>query len=661
MDTSSQISKTSRGVGLPPSGRPNRQAAKSVIAAAMKYAADQNESVVDAAELAAAKAVKMEKVPMGAPPGYGRAQTSIFSAFGQGDSSAWTGVSTAELSGFENPGGVVQVSAPGGGPPVGQIGGFYNSAGGVVHASAPLDLAKQCSMVHRMMDSEKNDVDPRDVHKLLPETMMASDSLDLHSELIQGKINQVIHDIMDAQTLQEMDLSALNHGREIPIVEEEPHHYTDAQVSQLTRLMPCVNMGMDPTVGHEGLSSPECMSPVQAAVQRTRAPMRLSPTPPPLPPRPRSVQGLRSTYSAPSPVPAGTVPVTGWPAAPVLGIVHPSIQGRVSPAPLARGPSPVLGRRSTVPASVPSQVTAFPDAPTVQVGGTRYTVVNSNTPTVQVANIPVQYVYAQPTQKFQAVEPRSSSRLSCRSPISEPVLESPMGEEHPHAVFAMSPEPIRKAMTPLPGQRVALMNPDVEVDSDGEKSGSDDDGKGSKSARKFRSLEAALAWCHVQHSQKHVPVVPKDDVKKLVEFQLKNGRPIRAPWYRPNKPEDSDDEGSVDETSAKEADEMSSQGSPKTPGSDHSEAIAEIMREPVQQQQPPRPQRIQVQEPRYQMRAPRPERPRCESAPLVRSWKQPPRHHPRPASRVEKAKPPGTGFFCPPGFEFPSAATPTAL
>ncbi|CAD7702949.1 unnamed protein product [Ostreobium quekettii] len=59
-----------------------------------------------------------------------------------------------------------------------------------------------------------------------------------------------------------------------------------------------------------------------------------------------------------------------------------------------------------------------------------------------------------------------------------------------------------------------------------------------KSARRFRSMEAALAWCHVQHSQKQVPVVPKEDVKKLVEFQLSSGKPICAPWYRPQKDEE---------------------------------------------------------------------------------------------------------------------------
>lgn len=101
--------------------------------------------------------------------------------------------------------------------------------------------------------AQKNDVDPRDVHKLLPETMMASDSLDLHSELIHGKINQVIHDIMDAQVVQDIEIPGGNRGRRIPVVEEEAHHYADAQVSQLTRLMPSVELGaMDLGLRHRG-------------------------------------------------------------------------------------------------------------------------------------------------------------------------------------------------------------------------------------------------------------------------------------------------------------------------------------------------------------------------------------------------------------------------
>lgn len=66
-----------------------------------------------------------------------------------------------------------------------------------------------------------------------------------------------------------------------------------------------------------------------------------------------------------------------------------------------------------------------------------------------------------------------------------------------------------------------------------ESEGSDPDGGSDTASKKFKSLEAALAWCHVQHSQKQVPVVPKDDVRKLVDFQLTSGKPIRAPWYRP--------------------------------------------------------------------------------------------------------------------------------
>lgn len=71
-----------------------------------------------------------------------------------------------------------------------------------------IDMTKQCSMIHRMMEDGKTDVDPRDVHKLLPSVMLSSESLDLHSDNVQGKITQAIcgmsdlDRLMDAQALQ---------------------------------------------------------------------------------------------------------------------------------------------------------------------------------------------------------------------------------------------------------------------------------------------------------------------------------------------------------------------------------------------------------------------------------------------------------------------------
>lgn len=141
-----------------------------------------------------------------------------------------------------------------------------------------------------------------------------------------------------------------------------------------------------------------------------------------------------------------------------------------------------------------------------------------------------------PMGLYTNVDRRTSSRMSCRSPIAESMYESPHGDELPPRVIAMSPD-MRGPLSPLPGQLgdvADLLNSELDPNAS-------EDAKG-KAARKFRSLEAALAWCHVQHSQKHVPVVPKDDVKKLVEFQLKNGKPIRAPWYRPTRSEDGDEE-----------------------------------------------------------------------------------------------------------------------
>lgn len=296
---------------------------------------------------------------------------------------------------------------------------------------------------------------------------------------------------------------------------------------------------------HAGVTSPECLSPVQATPS-SRPSMRLSPTPPHLPPRPRSVQGLRTTYSAPSPVPGNPTqgtPVTGYPAAPALGLVHPLNQGRMSPIAPNRAQSPVMVRRSGIPT-----VSAQMGEAAVQLSGGRYTVVNPNAPVLTVGTIPVQYMqYSQNPSalgKYGNPDGRSSSRLSCSSQLSEPILGSPNEDELSSALFAANPDS-RNAMTPVPGQGLAgpgvadLLNPDLDPNLT-------EDAKG-KAARKFRSLEAALAWCHVQHSQKHVPVVPKDDVKKLVEFQLKNGKPIRAPWYRPTRSESDEEEAAEDQ------------------------------------------------------------------------------------------------------------------
>lgn len=268
--------------------------------------------------------------------------------------------------------------------------------------------------------------------------------------------------------------------------------------------------------------------------------MRLSPTPPHLPPRPRSVQGLRTTYSAPSPVPGNPpagAPVTGYPAAPALGIVHPLNQGRMSPIAPNRAQSPAMVRRSGIP-----NVSGQMGEAALQLSGGRYAVVNHNAPVLTVGTIPVQYMpYSQNPSglgKYSNQDGRSSSRLSCCSQISEPILGSAHEDELSSALLGVNPDS-RNAMTPVPGQGLPggmdLLNPDLDPSLA-------EDAKG-KAARKFRSLEAALAWCHVQHSQKHVPVVPKDDVKKLVEFQLKNGKPIRAPWYRPTRSDSEDEEG----------------------------------------------------------------------------------------------------------------------
>lgn len=99
------------------------------------------------------------------------------------------------------------------------------------------------------------------MHKLLPETMMASDSLGLDSELIHGTINQVIHDIMDAQVVQEMDDPSCRQRKTIHRGSDEAHRFADAQVSQLTRLI--ATSGLESVdIGHGGglclsISSPD--------------------------------------------------------------------------------------------------------------------------------------------------------------------------------------------------------------------------------------------------------------------------------------------------------------------------------------------------------------------------------------------------------------------
>ncbi|CAD7700559.1 unnamed protein product [Ostreobium quekettii] len=52
----------------------------------------------------------------------------------------------------------------------------------------PIDLSQAGSMMHRLMEKDRNDIDPRDVHKLLPGQLLSSASLDLNVDLLQKAI-----------------------------------------------------------------------------------------------------------------------------------------------------------------------------------------------------------------------------------------------------------------------------------------------------------------------------------------------------------------------------------------------------------------------------------------------------------------------------------------
>lgn len=77
-----------------------RASAKSVIAAAMNYAANQQEPGKAVSGMGLQRhhmpqrpASATDRPPRGAPPGYGggNSRANIISAFGQGDSGSWTG------------------------------------------------------------------------------------------------------------------------------------------------------------------------------------------------------------------------------------------------------------------------------------------------------------------------------------------------------------------------------------------------------------------------------------------------------------------------------------------------------------------------------------------------------------------------------------------
>jgi len=392
----------------PQKGRPTRAHRKSIIAAAI--------GLEDVQGVAAVEGVNATTSPQFNAP----AQTSAFSAFGKD-------AARPDVEDFE--------------------GRHVNN-----YDIAPAnEMTKQCSMVHRMEEKDKRDVDPRDLHKLLPQAMLTSESLDLRPDgkVVRGISGMDVHKVLEDQAMQ-FQAERKNGGTDRELTGEVPR--------------------LSPTVEEQG--SPN---------RRTRS---------------FSNQGL---VSVEQPIPNS--PVTGWPAAAVLGIMHPM--------------NHTLGHIAKQQASTPSELIAT--NPLI------YS--DTNAAMARLTGAPGGMLmdwtaYNRGTQIY--------SQTSYPTPTTQPViLEHPTQEEQ----YAMNYHRLAsQASNTVSNETASTKGSDS---SSSEKDGSTD---GSK---KFKSLEAALAWCHVQHSQKQVPIVPKDDVRKLVDFQLNSGKPIRAPWYRPqNEKED---------------------------------------------------------------------------------------------------------------------------
>lgn len=419
---------------------------KSIIAEALKYEAVQGASSPDT----------MTPSPDTSPHHYREQpiKASVFSAFIKD-------VTKGEMDGFE----------PG------------RAGNNVPDNKSPVnDMTKQCSMIHRMMEMDKTDIDPRDVHKLLPSTMLTSDSLDLRPDSVVGRISQGLagmdlHSLMEDQALK---FAAGTVEKETAKVNKNNAVVVELKESDEQRIVPESNNNGNATVVVSSSTSPQ---------------------------PPRSSPGS---------------PVTGWPAAPVLGIMHPMNHT------LCRVP----------PGSNPATVAA--DLLTTTAAATTTTTTTSH---------PIVY----PETTAAAASTSAMACMARGSPTTTTVVLDwttyPTAHHHHHhhvypaPTYAVPREQqlqqegtyncgYHSATVLAPEGSEAFSNNDSESSgsSSSDKDGTSED---SASAKKFKSLEAALAWCHVQHSQKQVPVVPKDDVRKLVDFQLNSGKPIRAPWYRP--------------------------------------------------------------------------------------------------------------------------------
>lgn len=381
----------------------------------------------------------------------------------------------------------------------------------------PIDLSKQSSMMHRLMESDRNDVDPRDVHKLLPGQLLSSKSLDLNVDLLQKAI------ALAAQNeLQRENAAASMENGESSEARED-----DGEANE--------SCGQQDEVGEQPLS-PASAPSYEPGQLVEKSPRQASP---------RKSRSRRSSYGdhyygnvSPPPQPAVS-PIPGWPSPPPHMVHHmsPAI-GMAAGGLGARAPTPTApymdqGFQASGPYAMMAPANAAMGPMHLPWGPYPPPQPSYTPPPMHLHVLPgampdIHTTTSRPPRPSRGsmgtppTPPRSPSRLTRRNSL--PLLASDLQ--------GIVPQPMTRAVSP-------------EAAGYGADGGASPDGKGGNKQKRFRSVEAALAWCHVQHSQKQVPVVPKEDVKRLVEYQLQSGRPIRAPWYRPQK--DGEDEDGSDE------------------------------------------------------------------------------------------------------------------
>eukprot|EP00210_Caulerpa_lentillifera_P001983 g1901.t1 len=495
----------------------------SVIAEAMKYEAVQGTTTARDVE----KTSSPKSTPEVPPPTHyiEPAQASVFSAFGKD-------ATKQEMDGFEGAG--------------------RTASNNYTDKSPVNDMTKQCSMIHRMMEMDKTDIDPRDVHKLLPSTMLTSESLDLRPDGIL-RISQGTTTATTATAAAAMDLHSLLEDQALKFVAEHQHPKSksvqgDETHSPSPTTTSSAQTNSASTVDCPVASRPElevtCESPTTETKDSEKTnPVRVPPQPSKTAPV-RLHSGVRSMESSsrsnqtkpplPPPPPPPSSPVTGWPAAPVLGIMHPmnhTLCHVSRTADMVTTHSLLYTTTTTTttdsaPQVVPSSANLIRNSATANANAPLITEWQTMAATFPLQNEAIhhQHLYQPPP-------------LPPPPPSFMHDDQSHRGLNHSTMVAASAPPSGSDTSHNSSPRKNSSSNEESQgLESDKSAQEKDEDPNG----KNFKSLEAALAWCHVQHSQKQVPVVPKDDVRKLVDFQLNSGKPIRAPWYRPQtqKPEE---------------------------------------------------------------------------------------------------------------------------